>query len=330
MTGQVCVFTGHRGRIIIENRRRVMRKPAGIKLGRKFLSYAVCLGLAITFLAAGAEAASRGVCSTSPINPARPPASKTSFKAGDRIYCVLMHDKTWAEMMNDPYANGLIMEIHIDGVKKTGTMVELKNPELFKRKYFVMDIAPDPDKMTTYKDKDVVFAKRDGQRFGPELFTKYLSELSPGKHKVQVSVQYFGKPQSEVEFEIEGGNFSSYAALLSGVKGAAGAMQTMPKAGLTDRSIEGDIKKSLAKSGVKNVARVVITDTNWWIDRASGGNSAVVSRHLAAAVAVKEGKGCGFSVMTFYQPKLITGAWGQLELRRKGDMTSLPCANVNK
>lgn len=269
------------------------------------------------------------VFSKSPIDPASPPQSVTSFKAGDRIYGLLKADKPWKELnKNSDY---IIVWMYIDGEQKVYKNVGLKRAELTARDYFVIDIAPDPAKMTNYTDRDIQFPEKDGYKFGPELFTKYLSELPPGDHKVRLEVKAYNKVFASGEFKISGNDYASYKTLLTKIKQRSGQQATMPRVGKTDRALEKEMAALLKNAGWPELRRLIIVDKDWWIDRVDGGDSAVKSRHIAAAAAAKGTDGqYYFSQVTFQQPMLITGNWGKLELSHTGEKKAIPEANLDK
>ncbi len=82
------------------------------------------------------------VFSSSPINPASPPASTPSFSAGDNIYGMLKAAKPWKKLNRN--SNYIIVWVYIDGQKKTYKSIGLRRPELLGRDYFIIDVAPDP------------------------------------------------------------------------------------------------------------------------------------------------------------------------------------------
>lgn len=269
------------------------------------------------------------VFSKSPIDPANPPRSVSDFKAGDRIYGLLKADKPWKDLnKNSDY---IIIWLFIDGQQKVYKNVGLKRAELIARDYFVMDIAPDPAKMTNYSDRDIMFPEKDGYKFGPELFTKYLSELSPGTHTIKLEVKAYNKVFAAGEFKISGNDYAGYTKLLADLQKASGQQQTMPKVGMTDNNLQKDMAALLKNAGWPDIRRLLIVDKDWWIDRVDGGNSAVKSRHIEAAAAAKGSDGqYFFRHLTFHQPMLITGNWGKLELTHSGEKKPIAEANINK
>lgn len=280
---------------------------------------------AMSGTAFGADA----IFSKAPIDLKNLPVSTTAFAAGDRIYCVLVADSSWKESLGRG-TDYLMVYLAFDGVEKTNRTISLKRPEMLESKYVVLDIAPDVNKMTNYRDPDIIFDDKDGLKIGPEYYTKCLGELAPGKHTVRIEVKSYGKVHSGGEFTIDGADYSAYQKLHQQIKGGAANLVAFPKAGMKNAALEGQMRKLLANAGWKKILRLAITDKNWWNDLAEGGNSAVVGRHIAAAVAAKEGKDCFYAIVSFNQPKLISGAWGRLEMSRIGDKMPIPEKNIGR
>lgn len=129
----------------------------------------------------------------------------------------------------------------------------------------------------------------------------------------------YGKVHSAAEFTITGDNYQAYSTLLADIKAGAAKQQKMPMAGMTDIALQNKMIEILKNRGWQNIERLIIIDKDWWIDRMSGGNSPVVSRHIAASAAATDGKEAFFSTVTFHEQKLVTGAWGPLELTHTGE-----------
>ena len=134
-----------------------------------------------------------------------------------------------------------------------------------------------------------------------------------------------------LEFSISGNDFSVYGALLEDIKAGAGSKQVMPKIGMTDVSLQDEMKALLKNSGWPKIERLLIVDKDWWLNRVSGGDSAFKSRHIEAAAAAKKSDGSYyFSHVTFLQPMLITGDWGKLEISHTGKKKTILKENINK
>jgi hypothetical protein len=65
----------------------------------------------------------------------------------------------------------------------------------------------------------------------------------------------------------------------------------MPAAGQTNNELEHTMKGLLKNAGWPDIIRLVIKDKDWWLDRASGGDSPTVSRHMDAAAAAQDKDG---------------------------------------
>jgi hypothetical protein len=108
------------------------------------------------------------------------------------------------------------------------------------------------------------------------------------------------------------------------VKAASEAVGTLPPAGMVNKELEGQMRQLLENAGWTQILRVVIVDKDWWLD----GNT---SRYLNVAAAAKEAGGqCYWCNVQFTQNKLITGAWGPLELTKVGIKRNIPEENINK
>ncbi len=285
----------------------------------------------VTSTAVAAPKPSSGgtVFSKEPINPSAPPASLVSFAAGDKIYGMLKATKPWKELLGS--SDYLIVYVSIDGTQKVSKTISLKRPDLLTRNYFIIDIAPDPSGMTNYSDRDIIFPEKDGFKFGPELFTKYLSELTPGKHSFRLEVKAYNEVFAAGEFSISGSDYSSYAALLADIKNSSGKQQKMPKPGMTNIALQNEMIALLKNAGWPEIRRLLIVDKDWWIDRVSGGDSPIQSRHIEAAAAAKDAGGSYYySHVTFHQPMLITGAWGKMALTDTGKKKTITEENIDQ
>ena len=161
--------------------------------------------------------------------------------------------------------------------------------------------------------------------------TMILSKLSPGKHRFEFFIQYGQDVYAKGYFTIEGSDYAFYADLHKKAKQAMFKNATLPPAKMQNKSMEKTMRSLLINAGWKDIHRINIVDKDWWIDRASGGNSAVVSRHMAACALAKDKDGsCFYKRVTFQQDKLITGGWGKLEISHQGSKIKIPKENIDK
>lgn len=267
------------------------------------------------------------VFSKSPIAPANPTGLTTKFKAGDHIYGLILPGKSWRDL----YRAGNKTELGIMVGMTVGDIndyqyITLKKPQYIDADSLVLEIAPDPSKMTSYNDPGMLFGEGKGNRkIGPISFTYDLSQLVPGKHTAKFYVRNYGDHLAVGELVIEGADFSFYADLHEKVKAAHDASATMPPAGMVNKQLESQMRALLKNAGWTKILRVVIVDKDWWIE--DGG----ASRYLNVAAATKDGSGkCQWCNTQFTQRRLSNGSWGKLELTKTGIMRDISEENVNE
>jgi hypothetical protein len=284
-------------------------------------------------LACVIASAGQVVFSKLPIDPANPANLTTAFKAGDPIYALIIADSPWRSLLKAQDKNEAQVMIFIQTPSGGDNQyITMKTPAAIDSKTLLLDVAPEPEKMRTYRDPAYTYGEGRGYRkIGPISFTYILGRFAPGTHKVTISARHFGDTFAAGTFSIEGQSFDFYTALHEKVKGVDSASARMPEAKLTDNALAANMRKLLANAGWSTVARLVIVDKDWWLDRSSGGDSPIVSRHIAAAAAAKDTDGSYFyKVCTFHQQRLITGAYGPLELTHQGMKRKIAAENINK
>jgi hypothetical protein len=210
--------------------------------------------------------------------------------------------------------------------------ITIKNQKAIDSNVLVLDIAPDPAKMTAYKDEGFAYAEGKGNRkIGPDQYTYNLSKLKPGKHAIKFQVRSYGDIFSAGEFTIEGDNYKPYAELREKILKEMLNVGGMPQSQKTDVQLQAEMLKLLRNAGWKNVRKLVIVDKDWWIDRVEGGDSAVKGRHIGAAAVAKAEDGAYFwSNLTFEQQKQVDGSFGPLELSHTGVKRSIKEENIDK
>lgn len=283
-----------------------------------------------------AAAGGKIVFSTAPIDPDKPENLATSFKSGDYIYGLIQVEKTWRDLLGKGNKSATKIEVPIDMLIDGETVdfqyIHIEKPEAIDSKYLVFDVAPEPEKMTAYKTPGFTYAEGKGRRkIGPDTYTFNLAEMKAGKHTVRFQVRSYGDIFSAGEFTIEGEDYKFYAELREKVLQEAFAVATMPKAGMVNKELEDEMRRLLENAGWKDIRKLVIRDKDWWLDRASGGDSPIVSRHLDAAVAAKADDGSFFwCICTFHQHRRLDGSYGPLELTHTGDKKPILEENIDK
>jgi hypothetical protein len=273
------------------------------------------------------------VFSSQPIDPKAPANLSTSFKAGDRIYGLIMPVKPWREIYGDKASEkaDLLLMWKLDGIEKVGGYVAVVKPEYIDSAATPLDIAPDLEHMSAYRDPGIQYGDYRGIKKGPCHFTLELSQLKPGKHTLEFWINDFGQKHAIGGFEIAGDDYSAYAGLHARIKEEITGGRTLPAARKTDKAMEDTMVKLLKNAGWTDVLRLNIVDKDWWLDRVEGGDSPIKSRHMAAAAAYKDKDGqCYYRVCTFHQHMLITGAFGPLELTDQANPVPIPEANIGK
>jgi len=270
--------------------------------------------------------------STTPIDPKNPTNLGTTFKAGDFIYGLIRTQKPWAEIYQNRNSANVMVNVKIDGQKIHAQFVNLKKPELLNQQYLIFEIAPNPGKMTAYGNPDVEYGKSTAtMRQGPNELTFHLGQLGPGSHTMEFEIQYYGTIWAAGSLTIQGDDFSSYAELHKKIATGVAKSVILPPAQMVNKKLAAEMEDLLKNAGWTKVYRLNIVDKDWWIDRVSGGNSPVKSRHIAAAVITRGDDGNYFyKVCTFHQDKLITGAFSELYLSHQGDPVPIPKENIDK
>lgn len=274
--------------------------------------------------------------SKSPIDPAKPEGTTSTFKAGDSIYSLIRIAKTWRDLLGDGDENTTEVQVPIDmivdGQNVDFQYVTIKNQKAIDSNVLVLDIAPDPATMTAYKNDGFAYGEGKGRRkIGPDQYTYNLGKLSAGRHTVKFQVRSFGNIFAAGELTLVGADYKPYADLREKILREMLNVGGMPKAQKTDAQLEAQMMKLLLNGGWKGVRRLVIVDKDWWNDLLEGGDSAVIGRHIAAAVAAKADDGTYFwANVTFQQHKLIDGSFGPLEISHTGVKRPIKEENIDK
>lgn len=271
------------------------------------------------------------VFSKAPINPANPIGLTTQFTAGDTVYGLIQTKKPWSEIYEGKSTADVMVNVKLDGAKIHAQFVKLKTPGLMAQQHLVFEIAPDPDNMTAYSNPDRVYGSSTAtMRQGPNELTHHLAQLDPGEHTVSFDITYFGTTWAAGSFTITGDDFGSYAGLNERIARVVSEAVTLPPAQKTDKAMAEQMEALLKNAGLEDIHRINIVDKDWWLDRVAGGDSAVKSRHIAAAALARDDGGFYYKMCTFHQDRLLTGGFGELYLSHQGDRVPIPEANIDK
>jgi hypothetical protein len=295
--------------------------------------FAASLALVGTLaLPAGAEDAPAGtvVFSKSPIDPAKPADLATSFVAGDTIYALVRFPKPFAQTY--PGKDQVMIQFVVDGQAVFYQYLGLTTEAARARSYVTLDVAPDPARMSAYRQPEYTWGRgKKNKTLGPHAFTWALASLAKGEHTITIQDFDFGTTIVRGSFTIRGDDYAPYAARHEEIEKAMNAGAVMPPAGRTDADLEAKMRKLLENAGWKDVRALRIVDKDWWIDRVAGGDTAVKSRRMDAAVASKADDGTFYyCICTFQQPALVTGGFGDLELIQTGERRPIAEENIGK
>jgi len=152
------------------------------------------------------------VFSATPIDPAKPASLATSFESGGYIYGLVQVEKTWRDLLGkgreDVTEIQVPIDMLVDGEQVDFQYVTIKKAEALDTKYLVLDIAPDPEKMTAYKDPGFFYAEGKGHRkIGPDQYTYILGKLAGGKHTIRFQIRSYGDIFSAGEFTLTGDDY---------------------------------------------------------------------------------------------------------------------------
>ena len=263
-----------------------------------------------------------------PIDPANPQNITTAFNAGDYIYALIQTKKTFEESFKKEWIR---IDVKINGKKIHAQFIKLHRPADRAKKTLVFEIAPMPNKMTAYSNPDVEYgSSKANMRQGPQEMTYHLSSLNPGKHTLSFVIGSYGKIYAQGEFTLQGDNYEFYAELHKKAKAAMSKSVSLPRAKMKNPGLASEMKALLQKAGQTSIHRLNIVDKDWWLDRVAGGDSAIKSRHIDAAVLAKDVQGYFYKKVRFQQDRLITGNWGRLYISHTFDRIDIPEANIDK
>ncbi|HPM00065.1 MAG TPA: hypothetical protein PLS45_09290, partial [Bacillota bacterium] len=121
---------------------------------------------------------------------ASPAGLTTEFQAGDHIYGLILPGKSWRDLYGagDKTELGVMVGMTA-GDNDDYQYITLKKPQYIDADSLVLEIAPDPAKMTSYKDPDMLFGEGKGNRKANRL-----SKLHVGVSRWII----FGRPRQDI------------------------------------------------------------------------------------------------------------------------------------
>jgi len=313
------------------------------------LSLAVLIGLVPAVHAEEEKAGSKPkakpaaktiVFSKSPIDVDKPGKLTSSFRAGDRIYGAIYVADTFRAVTDTKRGKiSLQIRCHTDGKSTSkGTIRVFLREAACDSKTLAIELAPAPEDLKSYGDPNVTFEKLHevlGKRGGPMQFTKFLSALPAGEHKIKLVMKKYSI-LAEGEFTIEGKDFKTpYTKLFADLESAAAKGVTMPAPKMSDAKLEAEMAAALKASKVKEaregeILRVVIVDAKWQIEtkRTDEGTLAIAFRYLRADVALKEKGGLCWRWRFVFRQDFVGDKFQKTQLHGIFARQKIPLANI--
>lgn len=263
-----------------------------------------------------------------PIDPANPQNLTDAFNAGDYIYALIQSKKSFEEIFKTGWIR---IDVTLDGKPIHAQFIKLHQPDDRARQTLAFEIAPAPENMTAYSNPDIEYGvSKANLKQGPQEMCLHLSKLGPGQHIVSLVVKHYGKIYAQGQFTLQGDDYQFYAALHKQAQAAMAQSVHLPRARMENPDLEASMRDLLQKAGWSNIHRLNIVDKNWWLDRISGGDSPIKSRHIDAAVLAKDDQGYFYKKVRFQQDRLITGDWSKLYIVHTFDRVHMPEENIDR
>jgi len=303
------------------------------------LSHILPLPLAAALFAGPAWGQGKVIFSKTPIDLNNPVGQTAVFKAGEPIYGAVILTapvKTLCGTTVSMNATKETVEMNyfVDNQYKDSGALTAKGPYFFQAKVIPLDVAPEPARMTAYRDPNLEYRSFGQKRDGALSFSAALGALPPGTHTFKIDVQTCGQPAAVGSFRIEGASYGHYAQLVSALRSEETKTVGMSAPKRNDPALTSAMlsamKASPSAAWRDPILRVVIIDPDWFIERhpISG---AILFRYIRAEVAVKGGDGkCSFYKLCTFKQDYIGGRFAATRYDGHGDRQAISCENVGK
>ena len=302
-------------------------------------SRALPLVLAAGLLSGQALGAGKVIFSSSPIDLKNPVAQTASFKAGDPIYGAVVLSASikslcGANASTNATKEALELNYHVDNTYIDTGFLTARGPFFAEAMVFPLDVAPEPARMTAYRDPNLEYRKFGQNRDGAMNFSEALGGLAAGAHTFKIEVLACSRPIASGSFRIEGASFAHYAQLVPALRGEETKSVGMSAPKKNDPALSAAMLKAMQASSSDAwkdpIIRIVILDPDWFIERhpISG---AILFRYIRAEVAVKgrDGK-CSFHKLCTFKQDYVGGRFAATRYDGHGDRQALSCENVGK
>jgi hypothetical protein len=316
----------------METRRNTM--PATFQL-----SQSLPLLIAAGLFSGQALGAGKVVFSSTPIDLKNPAAQTASFKAGDPIYGAVVLSASIKSLCGtntsvNATKEALELNYYVDNKYKDTGFLTARGPFFAEATVFPLDVAPEPARMTAYREPNLEYRKFGQSRDGAMTFSEALGGLTAGAHTFKIEVLACSRPIASGSFRIEGASFNHYAQLVPALRSEETKSVGMSTPKRNDAVLSAAMLKAMQASSSEAwkdpIIRIVILDPDWFIERhpISG---AILFRYIRAEVAVKGRDGnCSFYKLCTFKQDYVGGKFGATRYDGHGDRQALPCENVGK
>jgi hypothetical protein len=280
----------------------------------------------------------RIVFSNVPIDLANPGAPVASFKAGDPIYAAVILPSSVKSLCGTRASRNATTELlelkhYIDNNYRDSGSAIVKGALFAEATRFPLDIAPEPARMTAYKDPNLEYKQFGDVHYGAMHWARELGTLGSGSHTFRIEVEACSAPAAAGEFKISGTAFAYYTQLVAAIKAEQTKTVGMPAPKRNDPALESAMLKAMKASSSAawkdEIVRIVILDPDWFIERhpVSG---IILFRYIRAQVAVKGSGGCAFYRLTTFKQDHVGGQFKPVYYDGHGDKVQIPCENLKR
>ncbi len=303
------------------------------------LSQSLPLVIAAGLFSGQALGAGKVVFSSSPVDLKNPAGQTASFKTGDSIYGAVVLSapiKSLCGSSTSVNATKEALDINYyvdDQYRDTGSLTA-KGPYFAQVTVFPLDVAPEPARMTAYKEPNLEYRRFGQNRDGAMTFSGVLGGLASGAHTFKIEVLACSQPIAEGSFRIEGASFDHYARLVPALQSEETKTVGMSAPKRNDAPLSAAMLKAMQASSSEAwkdpIVRIGILDPDWFIERhpISG---AILFRYIRAEVAVKGQNGkCSFYKLCTFKQDYVGGKFGATRYDGHGDRQAIPCENIGK
>lgn len=278
------------------------------------------------------------IFSNTPIDPANPGAGVTAFKAGEPIYGLMVLTAPVKNLCSGRVSDSATVEQlelkhYVDNNFSDSGGAIVKGPLFNQATRIVLDVAPEPARLSAYKDPNLEYKRFGATTYGAMRWSKELGGLSPGGHTFKIEVEACSAPIASGQFKISGASYAHYAQLVDALRGALTQMAAMPPPKKRDPALEAAMVKAMKASSNAawkgDILRVSILDNDWFLERhpVSG---IILFRYIRAAVAVRSGGSCSFYNLNTFKQDYVGGQFRPVYSDGHGDKFAIPCENVSR